>query len=178
MPTRLILLVAMAGGLAVYFAVRSAPDTVAKVQIRGKDKVDPPPIWQRPLEGEEPPDRCEFDVTVEVDTTTGQNLLYFNITEVHGYYAESLKLRFWYSEQGKYPNEEDSPLSRGYYFDRYVPANGVLRTCFALVNAELAHIGGSIGSTGDWSASIEDYNRARVDNPATFPELEASTTCD
>ena len=177
MSIRLILLVALAGGLAIYFAVRPAPPTDPDLDVTAGAK-EQRAIWLRPLEGEEPPDPCEFDVTVEVDTSAGKNRLYFNITEIDGYYAESFDLRFWYSGQGKYPDPSDSPLNRTYSFDLYVPANDVLRICFELVNAELAHVGGDIGTTGDWSASIDDYKRARVANPSKFPEVEESTTCD
>ncbi len=178
MSARLLILIASAAGLALYFALREQPtEGVVQQQLNVGERKYEQLIWTRELPGEEPAEEAEFDVTVRVDTSSGKNRLYFSISERHGYYVEAPTVRFWYSAKGRHPEPEDAPVTRSYYLDRYIPANGTLDFCFELVKPEIAHAGGDIGETGDWSARIDKYARARLKNPETFPPLDASATC-
>lgn len=189
MNVRLIILVVVAGGMAVFLATNRSkqPATMAidapaeadvvSQEVRDKSKV-PSEI---PLPGSEPDDPPvvpdDFAVTVEVDTSKGKNRLYFNITEKHGYYVETFRLTAWFKRPGV-EEPEDSPLQVPVYLPEYLKANETLRTCIEVVPAELRRVGGSIGKSEDWEARIDYYHRAREKNPETFPPTLRVQPCD
>lgn len=189
MKVRLVILVMVAGGLAVYFAAGKNKEPV--VIIEDEPEVDVPvpkevvtnrrTLSERPLPGREPADPPEapddFAVTVEVDRSKGKNRLYFNITEKHGYYVETFRLLAWYKKQGV-TAPEDSPLVVPVYLNEYLKANDTLRTCIEVVPAELASVGGDIGATANWEARIDHYDRSREKNPDPLPSLLKVNTCE
>ncbi len=82
MGARFVILLVVAGGLALYFAVKdptadtSQPDPALKIYPDDEGVL----FWRKDLPGEEPAVPPEFDITVEVDTSTGKNRLYLYIS--------------------------------------------------------------------------------------------------
>ncbi len=187
MKARLLILIVIAGGLAVYFAVgknrepvvveEDLPDegpTAEELEdIRLKQKT----LEERRLPGQEPPARPEVAVTVEVDLASGKNRLFFNVSEAHGYYVETFRILVWYKRPGV-TGPDDSPILFEHYVNDYVKANETLRTCAEVVPAELARVGGNMGTTDNWDARIILHGRARVKNPDPLPPLARATSCD
>lgn len=186
---RLIILVVVAGGMAVFLALNKSnqPSTTqvdppsATESGSGNPEINTKIISEFALPGAEPADPPEvpddFAVTVEVDTSKGKNRLYFNITEKHGYYVETFRLTAWVKRPGV-EGPEDSPLQVPVYLPEYLKANETLRTCIEVVPAELRHVGGSIGKSEDWEARIDYYHRAREKNPEKFPPTLRVQPCD
>ncbi|MGB0716940.1 MAG: hypothetical protein ACPGXK_13745 [Phycisphaerae bacterium] len=172
MSARLIILLLAAGGLAVGFAMKvSAPAT--ETHDDHDEQSEPPacstPLSKFELPGDEPEQEPVFDIQVEVDHSTKKNRLIFNISELNGYYAESLRILFWYQSQpGMEP--EESPLRLEHYMDKYVASNKILRECIELVPAEMRHIDHDIGQAENWAARVIHHNRARVTDPDILPE--------
>ena len=165
MNARLVILILVAGALAIYFAMRSsAPPNEEDISFPtypDQDEDRPKPeelelLSTQHIPGEEPPEDPEFDVRVEVDTSTGKNRLYLNITERHGYFAESFSVVIWYKDAST-TGPDDSPLVLTHYINKYLKANETFRDCLEVVPAELANIGGDIGDTGDWEAKLSPY---------------------
>jgi len=188
MKVRLLILVLVAGGLAVYFAAaKNREPVVIEVETPDPDEpgADPPvdtrTLSERPLPGHEPatppeaPD--DFAVTVEVDRAQGKNRLYFNITEKHGYYVETFRMQAWYTRPGV-TGPEDSPLVVQHYLNEYLKANDTLRTCIEVVPAELSRVGGDIGTSANWEARIDHYDRSREKNPDPLPTLLKVNSCE
>jgi len=185
MKARLILLVVVAAGLAVGLALRPAkpPETSFEGTIddalnRSKEdlRMQGELLWRRPLPGEEPPEPPVLHIDVNVDTSSGKNRLVYNITEEHGYYVESFKVEFWYKDE-EHPTKEDSPLVIPVPIENYVKANDTLTSCIEVVPAELAEIGGDIGTSENWEATIERHGRYRAQNPDPLPPLADAHTC-
>lgn len=187
MGARLLILIVLAGGLAVYFAVgkNNAPAVVETVaedddwmtkeeleRIR-KEGID---LSKRPLPGKEPAEPPNLAVTVEADRTSGKNRLYFNISESHGYYVESFRIQFWY-KRGGVTGPDDSPLPLTHYVDNFLKANDTFRTCAEVVPAELSRVGGDMGTTQNWDAKIIWHGRAREKNPDPLPLVTDMDRC-
>lgn len=188
MNVRLLILLVVAGGMAVYFAVGKNKEPVVVELDAAADpdsgdtgeKVETRTLSDFPLPGREPAEEPEtpddFSVTVEVDRSTGKNRLYFNITEKHGYYVETFRVLAWYKRPGV-TGPEDSPLTVPVYLNDYLKANETLRTCIEVVPAELSRVGGDIGKSENWEARIEHYDRAREKNPEQFPPVVRVNSC-
>lgn len=183
MTIRLIILVVVAGALAVMFALRStAPpsEVVANQQnsfmadggkTREQVALEQQTLLQRDLPGEEPPEPADLSVRVEVDPTGGKNRLYLYISEAHGYYVEDFTAVIWHKGDGDVAGPEDAALQVTHPINKFLKANETLVDCLELVKPELDKVGGHIGQTGDWEAIVERYGRARTENPVEFPSL-------
>lgn len=189
MGARLIILVVVAGALAVYFAVaknrepvtieleelpEEGPSADELAKIREVQQI----LTDRPLPGREPAAIPDVAVSVEVDRTSGKNRLFFNITEAHGYYVESFRVGVWYKPSGRDIDPEDSPLHFEVYVNDYVKVNDTLRTCAEVVPAELSRVGGDMGTSANWDAEIGWHGRAREKDPDPLPPLARATSCD
>jgi hypothetical protein len=189
MRARLLILIVLAGGLAVYFAARKnrAPSVVVTtaedqggdgmtLEDRVRKETEKIELCKRPLPGVEPPEKPDLAVTVEVDRTSGKNRLYFNISESHGYYVETFRIEAWYKREGV-TGPEDSPLSVGLYVENYLKANETFRTCADVVPVELSRVGGDMGTTANWDAKIIWHCRARAKNPDPLPFVTDMGRC-
>jgi hypothetical protein len=189
MKPRLLILIVLAGGLAVYFA--SASNKPAGAPQNGLDPTsgDDRNLTERqrresitdlaalPLAGDEPAEPADLSVTVAVDTSSGKNRLYVTLSEAHGYYVESFRVRLWYKDTPD-TGYADSSLRLQAVIDKYIRANETLRDCLEVVPAELASIGGDIGSTEDWRAEIAWHGRARAQDPDPLPYRPNDGRCD
>lgn len=187
MSARLLILIVLAGGLAVYFAVgkNTAPtviepttdddDGMTKEELAQK-RIEQTELCRRPLPGKEPAEPPNLAVTVEVDQTSGKNRLFFNVSESHGYYVETFRIQVWYKREGV-TGPENSPLRWTLYVDNYLKANETFRTCAEVVPAELSLVGGDIGSTRNWDAKIVWHCRAREKNPDPLPIVTDMDRC-
>lgn len=186
MNPRLIILIVIAAGMAIYFAAvrggTKAPALVTGTTLtaeEGKNLKDVQvTIDKLKLPGNEPPEKPELSVQVEVDRSKGKNRLYFTISEAHGYYVEQFRVHLWYVRPGD-SDPENSPVNLTQFFDRFLPAKSTLRTCMELVPAELTGVGGDMGQTSNWQAEIIWYGRARAQNPDPLPpRTDTVSTCD
>lgn len=190
MSTRLILLIVVAGGLAIAFAVKSSSPPSAEAEADSATKLDgaagvsleeyrllQTALADRPLAGSEPEVPPEFVLDVSVDRTGRKNRIYVDISEVHGYYVETFRLLLYYKPTPD-TTVDDSPLKIDHFVDRFLPANETLRVCFDVVPAELGRIGGALGGDDNWGAVVVSYNRARAQNPDPLPKLPNAFDCD
>lgn len=176
MTARLVFLVVIAGALAVFFATRTTGDLQGEVLSTGPRPVTAM-IRDQSIGGEEPTEPAEFEIEIQVDRASGKNRLLLLITEVHGYYADSLEAVVWNTTV-----EDDAQLSYDnpvtHFINKFVPANETLVDCIEIVPAELAHVGGDIGESADWEGEVLKYGRARVANPHPLPVVVGTSTCD
>ena len=189
MGVRLLILVVIAGGLAVYFAVAKKPAPIVEedpdIRIMmpdgtggelGKVREEQKLVADQPIGGSEPSVPPDIRVKVEVDTSSGKNRLYFTISEAHGYYLDTFQLLAWWVEEGV-TGPDDSPLNVPIFLNTYKKANETLRTCVEVVPAELDDVGGDIGTTKDWDVKLVKYGRARERNPDRFPVVSETGQC-
>lgn len=172
MNPRLLILIVVAAGLAIYFAAvkgRTKPNTgPVETEVSQEDRERQTTLDLLDLPGTEPPEDPDLTIQVEVDRSHGKNRLYFTISESHGFYVEQFRVQFWFARDGK-DDPDDSPLLLSHFFDRYLPAKETLRLCLEVVPAELSKIGGDIGETKQWRAEIESHGRWRAKNPDPLP---------
>jgi hypothetical protein len=186
MGIRLLILLALAGGLAVYLGMRPASKAVptaaaltngsnssednesddgmsevARREVRERQKT----LSELPLSGDEPPIPPKFSVTVETNLASGKNQLCFNISEEHGYFVETMNLQFWHTGPSGADSPETSKFVWEEYINDYIEAHKSLPWCLEVVPAELSRIGGSIGTSANWAGRISWHNRARLENP-------------
>lgn len=181
MNPRLIILIIIAAGMAIYFATvagGSKPTDPLVSDAGGTfDPVTQVTLDQRDLPGSEPPEAPDLSVKVEVDRSHGKNRLYFTINEAHGYYVEQFRVRFWSVKNGE-KSPEESPLNVTQFFDQYLQAKSTLRLCMEVVPAELVRVGGDIGDSDDWASEIVMHGRARAQNPEPLPPRTHIVDCD
>ncbi len=187
MKARLLILIALAAGLAVYFAVaknRAPVVTQSEIvedgdmtedEIKAK-REEQSEVCTRPLPGKEPSIPPELAVTVEVDRSSGKNRLVFHVTEKHGYYVETFRIQAWYKRPGV-TAPEDSPFPWSLYVDNYLKANETFRICGDITQVELSRIGGDMGTSENWDARITWHCRAREKNPDQFPVVTQMDRC-
>lgn len=170
---RLLILVAVAAGLGAAFAVKtSAPPS----EVEERANEEPPKenfmeISQYPLLGEEPPESPEFDIQFDIDTSTIKNRVILYITEAHGYYVESIVLRFWWKGDDPDLEQDDSIYSFVYRMNNYIKANETFKDCFDLSAPEVRAVGGDVRDVESWGVSLESHHRAREQNPDKFPPV-------
>jgi len=181
MNARIIILIFLAGGLAVYMAVKPKADPKQQMeeeiseQTQARRECDKL-LWLRDLPGEAPEVEPELDVAISVVEGVGTNQLAFDFTEAHGFYVESLYVDFWYKPT---PDTEkaDSRLQMSYPFDDYIEANETKRLCLEVVNVELERVGGEMGTDENWGVELTRYGRARATNPAVLPCQNKDDNC-
>ena len=190
MKARLLILLAVAVGLGVYFVTKPPKITTADAEgtadgdseavsymtadERAVIAITNQSLEQRSLAGDEPnprPELTDFSVRTEVNTTTGKNELCFYVTEKHGYYVETLRVQFWYTGKDGKLTAENSPLVRYDYINKYIKTNETLKHCIQLVLPEINQAGGAIGTSPNWAARVTFFNRSRTKNPDPLPPL-------
>ena len=176
MNARILLLLVLAAGLAAFLAMRSSapPKQVVEPPINGNDNGGSLLLWTLEGSGETPDTPPEFDIQLEVDTSGGKNGLVFFITETHGFYVNTLKLRLWWHDVGEVIDEQDSPHSVELFVNNYIKAGETLKYCIQLTDPEIANAGGDIGTSDNWSVEVEDYSHVRAKN--RDPLLEVDST--
>lgn len=188
MGPRLVILVVLAIGLAVFLALRaSRPAQVVEAEDakavgdrspEEREQLD----WEQkqlsmlPLECNVPADPPELSIRWEVPPGDKQAIRYY-IDEAHGYYVETFDLEFFYKPTPD-TTVDESPVVVPVYVDNYLKANETFHGCAFVVSAELKDIGGQMGTTENWGAEIVDYGRYCATNPEKLVPRSSTTGCD
>ena len=185
MSPRFLILIAVAGGLAVFIAARG-PATPPDLTTggpggpgvpKGPDDPRKMPLWQFNLPGEEPAEEPDLAIEVDVDATGRKNRLYYTISESHDYYVETFYVDFYYKPTPD-TDQFDSPFVMSEFINNYVKSGETLRGCLEVVPAEMQKFGGEMGTAENWGAEITHYGRARLKNPETFNPVIIVSSCD
>lgn len=183
MKPRLLILMALAGGMAVFLATRAAaplaedkPFTGMTAEEQARIRENQKELRDFALPGDEPSIEPEFDIQLEVDPTGKRNRIFFYVTEAHGYYVETFDIEFFYMKDAQ-TSCDDAPLIASMRLEDYIEANGTLRGCVDVTNNELSRVGGDMGATENWCAAVVYHGRARVVNPDKFPPINETGKC-
>lgn len=184
MNPRLLLLALVAVGLGVALLVKKTAPKATETGLYASDEDDDGPqsvgaspgrkkllTQLPPPPGDPPPEEPEFVVDVRVMTATGKNRLCFDITETHGFYVASMRLKMRRLVRDDKTGEviEKLELPRDEYIDDYIKAKETLTHCFELVKPEIDRLGGDMGRDEDWEAEILWYHTVRAENPDPLP---------
>ena len=167
MKPRLLIMFACLAGMAIWVAMPGpAPaDLVGEIEEPSQELQDSKKmLYEWELPGEEPSVELEFDMNVWMDDTDDKNRLYFSISEIHGYYVETLNLDFYYKPTPETTYEE-SRLKLPVYVNNYIKAGETLTSFMEVVSGELKAVDGDFGTTENWGLEITGYGRARENNP-------------
>lgn len=191
MNARFLILLAIAGGIAVYAVVRPPSEPVGSVSsaepvIPGSEsdadriRKTQKSLWELELPGEDPKIPPEFSINVEVDQSKGKNRLVLYVTEANGYYAEYFNYHIWWHEPGVVLDNPraQSPVFIDHWANRYMKAGEVARECIEVVPAELENVNDDIGTSENWSAKVESCYRARAKNPDPLPTVTEIGHCN
>lgn len=184
MNARLLILIVLAGGLAIFFATRaSAPasddpirQTTGSPEEMERIKELETPLHERPLPGSEPQVPPVFDVRVEADLTSAMNRLFFYITEEHGYYVETFTIAIRHFDNPDLEWEDGTYVASTYILD-ILKANETLKLCADITNNELEALGGVMDDSSHWRAQVTKHGRAREKNPEKFPLVDDFGKC-
>lgn len=176
MGARLIVLIVLGVGLAIYYGTRPPVDPGAHVKVQVLPDVEPNRLlWNYELPGEQPAEPPDLELSLSVDPADGKNRIYFTISEAHDYYVESFVLEFWYLTDPDTEFEE-SPIQIEHPLDMYVKAGEVLESCTDVVPVELERVGGEMGTIDNWAGRITGRGgtRYRSTNPSELRREELS----
>jgi hypothetical protein len=173
MGARLIILIVLGAGLAMFYALR--PPAAENAGIKEQDPTGEAAEIGKMLWRNDPPNcpkaNIEPDLSLSwsVDPLDGKNRIYIELSESHEFYVQSFVLEFWYMPDAA-TECEDSPLCINVPLDVYIKAGEFYEGCADINDAELREIGGDMGNTDNWGGNIVDYSmtRACTENP---PEL-------
>lgn len=116
-------------------------------------------LRERPLAGADPAVPPVLHAVIRLDPNGRR--MYFDVTEEHGYYVETIDIRVW---KKKTPDR-----ALALHFDKYLKANDTLTLManfnpFEMVN----YADNSMGAAEDWDLEVECH-RARAQNPDPLP---------
>ncbi|MCH8148399.1 MAG: hypothetical protein IH987_10455 [Planctomycetes bacterium] len=171
MGPRLILLILLGAGLALYYGTRTpaAPDIHVEVEIL--PSVEPNLLlWNYDLPGDQPVEPPDLELTLSVDPADGKQRIYFTLSEANDFYVETFILEFWYLTDADTEFEE-SPIQIEHYVDNYIKAGEVLESCLEVVDAELAEAGVDMGTIDNWAGRITGRGPMRY-RTADPPDLK------
>lgn len=179
MGPRLILLILLGAGLALYYGTRTpaAPDShIAVEEIENEDSEPNRLLWNYDLPGEQPVEPPDLELTLSVDPADGKQRIYFTLSEANDYYVETFVLEFWYLTDADTEFEE-SPIRIEHYVDKYIKSGEVLESCLEVVDAELDKAGVDMGTIDNWAGRITGGGsmRYRTANP---PDLKRENMPD
>ncbi len=173
MKVRLVILLVVLIAVIVYVATKGTrtTDVVIEAGSEGSSVVysDNPvgpkeTLTEMDLPGEEPDVSPEFEIAVRRDADDFKQRIYFEITETHGFFAETFRVRFYFTPTGK--GQAARVLVFLHYVNEFLEANGTLANEVLISDAELDDlIGGDMGSSENWSAEIVMHGRVRIENP-------------
>ena len=186
MTARLLILLALAAGLGVYFLLSDRSVEVPDVPqegipfeedldvVRERQKM----VWQQDIECvQEAPGPAEIAIQVWEDPADGKSRLYFALTEANGYYVDTINLTFWYKENENMVAEESSLVVR-VPLNNFIKANEPLNDCIDVVWAELENVGGDMGTTENWGGRVDGYHRACLGDPKRMPTVTKAISCN
>ena len=161
MVTRIIILLALAALAFCAFTVRQR----ASQPFPDPEDTKAPRFFKEGVEGVEPDVPAEFDVAVELRRVGVRDVLYFTITERHGWYADHLYVEFWYEEQdegGEWHRVGD-PLT--YLCHNYLDFGATLVENTTPQFIEFKELNEDFGTSENWRAHIRNYNRVLAPKP-------------
>ena len=177
----LIIVVLVLAGLAAWRFNSPPPDVMGPIRnnMAAEEDLKNLPLSHADREppGDAPDDDPEFEIRAEVNTAGGKSRLNYYISESHGFYVQYLQLSFWWKQRPDM-TAEDSPLEITHEANVYIEAGKELKGCIEVVPAELASVGGEMGTDDNWGAEVLDYWYVRESNPAELPELFERLKCD
>jgi hypothetical protein len=100
---------------------------------------------------------------------SGKNRLRFYVAEKHGYFVETLQVKFWWQKAGENIEASQSPLVFSHHVNNCIKAKETFVDYIEVVPAELSKVGGDIGTSENWRAEVTRHHRARAENPNPFP---------
>lgn len=175
MKIRLLLLLAVLGVVLVVTLTKDETPTVAGTD--GGDDDGPiteggaPTVDQKKtlmeidVPGENPAVTPDIQVQVRPDDSSGQNRLYYTITEKHGFFVETFRLRFWYSPS-RYQEKNDEVSVMIFLVNHFLKANDTFEGYTQLTPVEMEIINRQMGTGDNWRAEVLHYGRWRDKNPA------------
>jgi len=165
----LFILLALLAAVALYAlnqrrAHEQAPLAADEDGWTVRDPKDLPP-WERPLpEGSvDPPVHEEFDVQVEFRHEGPRNVVYFFITERHGFLADGVYVDFWHQHQDPDTGEwvQDSPPI-SFLCRQRLEFGGSLTDNTTLTELELEEIHTDLGASENWAARVPGCRRIKA----------------
>ncbi len=181
MKPRLLILVAVAAGMAIYWATRAAAPPVPLDLIPGPS-VDPDvqkDYRDMELRGcVEPDEDADLRLVHDVDSTGRKNRIFFTIAESNDLFVAGFELELWYKE---HPDQDydDSPFKLTEYVEDFVRSGETLEGCLELNAGEMTSLPGQVmGTIDNWEVEVIDWHRVCETDPVPLPPRKRVHTCD
>jgi hypothetical protein len=171
MNAKLIVLIVVAAGLAVFLFTRKTGDNTTITEATSQPKSNTA-YWNEPLpsgyklleDGKTP----KFDVECVRIFDKPQDILEFHVTEEHGWAADGIRLEFWYRFKDEDSGEwiDDKMNAVAHVARKRLDFNETLVEFTTLLPIEYRHLKINLGDTNseNWHAEVVDW--ARVMEPA------------
>ena len=178
-----IIVIAVVLGVHFLIAGRSAQSAGRARVIKRVEGVPPDipddklMVWQQQIECQWATEPADMSIQIRLDPDDGKNRIYFELAEAHGFYLDTCNLVFWYTDGDNATGIGSSPIVVRHVLNDYVEAGRRLRSCIDVSGAELERVGGDMGQTDNWRATINACHRACEGNPTYFPMVTTAVRC-
>ncbi len=170
MKARLAILLVIFGAVLVYQFTREKPVDDPNAPISEDDGVvsEGPidfkgSVSELPPPGDPPPTEPNVLVVVRPDNSNGQNRVYCDVSESHGYFVPWVRVNLMYSASGFEQNDEVRVMEL--FIDWYTKTNETMTYFTQLVDPEMEKTGNNLGEGRNWRADILQIGPCREKNP-------------
>jgi len=156
MRARIVILIALGAGLALFLAFRPPPTKDAGPAPVDRTDENALMLYNYPLDCPTTDIEPEYELEISRDPSDGKNRLTFTLGEAHDFYVQSFKLEFWYKPD---PDTtcETSPYCVEVPLDNYIKAGEFYEGCLDLNDAEVGLFGGNMGTADNWDGHVLDF---------------------
>ena len=122
------------------------------------------PYFDPDVKGVEPDGPAEFNVVHELRMVGERNVMTFNVTEIHGWYADHIYVQFWYEEEDENGTRQRVGDPIPFLMKGYVDFGKTLEDHTTLLDYEFPELDG-FGTTDNWQAIVSQSGKVLAPIP-------------
>lgn len=157
MTVRIVAVVIVLGlAIFVYTQRKSVEAQDANDNTPVTEKFDQEPKFLDPtIQGVEPATAPKINVGLELRHEGLRNVLYFTVTEEHGWYVDHVYIEFWYVQTDENGEERKLGDPVVYLCHNFLGYGKTLVEGTTLLDVEFPELEGNYGTTENWRARIQ-----------------------
>lgn len=163
----LVVAVLLALGIVVWLNKEGADENEAALTNDVTVETEPKqaPYFDPKVEGVEPDGSPEFNVVHELRMVGQRNVMFFTVTESHGWYADHIYVQFWYEEEDENGERHRVGDPVTILMKGYIKFGQTLEDNTTLLDYEFPELDG-FGTTENWQARVTQHGQVLAPKPS------------